>query len=114
HLFVEVDTSLPWHSSRRKCVGNERLQFTAMTLNIFHTFGFQMLMATPMKAVRTLEPFIGGAHVFSNKSRDSSGAVSIEYDMTHHRLIGLGAPRPDDPSRAANDDSDEGGARAVD
>ncbi|MCA7988413.1 COG4705 family protein, partial [Burkholderia vietnamiensis] len=25
HLFVEVDTSLPWHSSRRKCVGNERL-----------------------------------------------------------------------------------------
>lgn len=89
-------------------------EFTAMTLNIFHTFGFQMLMATPMKAVRTLEPFIGGAHVFSNKSRDSSGAVSIEYDMTHHRLIGLGAPRPDDPSRAANDDSDEGGARAVD
>lgn len=27
HLFVEVDTSLPWHSSRRKCVGNERLPF---------------------------------------------------------------------------------------
>ncbi|MBR8094686.1 MFS transporter, partial [Burkholderia cenocepacia] len=27
HLFVEVDTSLPWHSSRRKCVGNERLRY---------------------------------------------------------------------------------------
>ncbi|MFY9510604.1 MAG: SbcC/MukB-like Walker B domain-containing protein [Rubrivivax sp.] len=64
--------------------------FTAMTLNIFNTFGFQMLMATPMKAVRTLEPFIGGAHVFSNKSRSSSGVVSIEYDMTTRRLVGLG------------------------
>lgn len=68
-------------------------EFTAMTLNIFHTFGFQMLMATPMKAVRTLEPFIGGAHVFSNRSRDSSGAVSIEYDMAARRLVGLGSPR---------------------
>jgi uncharacterized protein YPO0396 len=64
--------------------------FTAMTLNIFNTFGFQMLMATPMKAVRTLEPFVGGAHVFSNKARNSSGAVSIEYDMTSRRLVGLG------------------------
>lgn len=65
-------------------------EFTAMTLNIFNTFGFQMLMATPMKAVRTLEPFIGGAHVFNNKTRSSSGAVSIEYDMTSRRLVGLG------------------------
>ncbi len=69
-------------------------EFTAMTLNIFHNFGFQMLMATPMKAVRTLEPFIGGAHVFSNKLRNSSGAVSIEYDMAHRRLVGLGGQRP--------------------
>ncbi|KVM83950.1 hypothetical protein WT05_18210 [Burkholderia stagnalis] len=88
-------------------------EFTAMTLNIFHTFGFQMLLATPMKAVRTLEPFIGGAHVFSNKARDSSGAVSIEYDMANHRLKGLGVPRPEDGDRAANDDSDEGGAHAA-
>lgn len=67
-------------------------EFTAMILNIFYNFGFQMLMATPMKAVRTLEPFIGGAHVFSNTSRSSSGAVSIEYDMVHRRLVGLGTP----------------------
>jgi uncharacterized protein YPO0396 len=71
-------------------------EFTAMTLNIFNTFGFQMLMATPMKAVRTLEPFIGGAHVFSNKLRNSSGAVAIEYDMAHRRLVGLGHQRPEE------------------
>jgi uncharacterized protein YPO0396 len=71
-------------------------EFTAMTLNIFNTFGFQMLMATPMKAVRTLEPFIGGAHVFSNKLRNSSGAVSIEYDMAHRRLVGLSHQRPEE------------------
>ncbi|MEX3958788.1 ATP-binding protein [Trinickia sp. EG282A] len=71
-------------------------EFTAMTLNIFNTFGFQMLMATPMKAVRTLEPFIGGAHVFSNTLRNSSGAVSIEYDMAHRRLIGLGHQRAEE------------------
>ncbi|MCF1369260.1 hypothetical protein LH704_21130 [Burkholderia cenocepacia] len=69
-------------------------EFTSMTLNIFNTFGFQMLMATPMKAVRTLEPFIGGAHVFSNKLRNSSGAVAIEYDMAHRRLVGLGHQWP--------------------
>lgn len=75
-------------------------EFTAMTLNIFNTFGFQMLMATPMKAVRTLEPFIGGAHVFSNKLRNSSGAVSIEYDMAHRRLVGVAHQRPDEKDNA--------------
>ncbi|MFT3816863.1 MAG: SbcC/MukB-like Walker B domain-containing protein [Rubrivivax sp.] len=64
-------------------------EFTAMTLNIFNNFGFQMIMATPMKAVRTLEPFIGGAHVFSNKTKSDSAALAIEYDMTTRRLVGL-------------------------
>lgn len=36
-------------------------EFTAMAMNIFKTFGFQMVIATPLKSVMTLEPFIGGA-----------------------------------------------------
>jgi uncharacterized protein YPO0396 len=36
-------------------------EFTAMAMNIFKTFGFQMIVATPLKSVMTLEPFIGGA-----------------------------------------------------
>ncbi|AMV48518.1 ATP-binding protein [Paraburkholderia caribensis] len=80
-------------------------EFTAMTLNIFNTFGFQMLMATPMKAVRTLEPFIGGAHVFSNTSRNSSGAVSIEYDMSHRRLVGLSHQRAEEADKASDAES---------
>ncbi|SOY41326.1 ATP-binding protein [Cupriavidus taiwanensis] len=82
-------------------------EFTAMTLNIFNRFGFQMLMATPMKAVRTLEPFIGGAHVFSNKDRNNSGAVPIEYDMAHRRLVGLGA-RPTEGGDGINEGDSTG------
>jgi uncharacterized protein YPO0396 len=63
--------------------------FTELMMKIFISFGFQLVLATPMKAVRTLEPFIGGAHVVTNKTRGASAAVSIEYDMTSRRLLGL-------------------------
>src|SRR3546814_15953612 len=33
-------------------------EFTAMAMNIFKTFWFQMSVATPMHTVMTLEPFI--------------------------------------------------------
>ncbi|RBD43426.1 SbcC/MukB-like Walker B domain-containing protein, partial [Xanthomonas oryzae] len=36
-------------------------EFTALAMNIFENFGFQMVVATPLKSVMTLEPFIGGA-----------------------------------------------------
>ena len=36
-------------------------EFTALAMNIFKNFGFQMIVATPLKSVMTLEPFIGGA-----------------------------------------------------
>ncbi len=36
-------------------------EFTALAMNIFDNFGFQMVVATPLKSVMTLEPFIGGA-----------------------------------------------------
>jgi uncharacterized protein YPO0396 len=61
-------------------------EFTAMAMNIFKTFGFQMIVATPMKSVMTLEPFIGGACYIHIKDRKKSAAIPIDYDGGTHRL----------------------------
>ena len=61
-------------------------EFTAMAMNIFKTFGFQMVVATPMKSVMTLEPFIGGACYIHIKDRKKSAAIPIEYDVGTQRL----------------------------
>lgn len=61
-------------------------EFTAMAMNIFKTFGFQMIVATPLKSVMTLEPFIGGACFVHIKDRKKSAAIPIEYDGDSHRL----------------------------
>jgi uncharacterized protein YPO0396 len=61
-------------------------EFTTMAMNIFKTFGFQMIVATPLKSVMTLEPFIGGACFVHIRDRKNSSAVMIEYDSEQHRL----------------------------
>ena len=61
-------------------------EFTAMAMNIFKTFGFQMVVATPMKSVMTLEPFIGGACYIHIKDRKKSAAIPIDYDTETQRL----------------------------
>lgn len=61
-------------------------EFTALAMNIFKTFGFQMVVATPMKSVMTLEPFIGGACFIHITDRKKSAAIPIEYDTGTQRL----------------------------
>ena len=61
-------------------------EFTTMAMNIFKTFGFQMVVATPLKSVMTLEPFIGGACFVHIKDRKTSHVVAIEYDEEQKRL----------------------------
>ena len=61
-------------------------EFTSMAMNIFKTFGFQMIVATPMKSVMTLEPFIGGACFIHIKDRKYSAAIQIDYDEDTQRL----------------------------
>lgn len=61
-------------------------EFTAMAMNIFKTFGFQMIVATPLKSVMTLEPFIGGACFVHIKERKFSAAIPIDYDADTQRL----------------------------
>ncbi|MBA4176390.1 MAG: ATP-binding protein [Leptothrix sp. (in: Bacteria)] len=61
-------------------------EFTRTAMNIFTTFGFQMIVATPLKSVMTLEPFIGGACYVHNTDRRSSSVLRIDYDREHRRL----------------------------
>jgi uncharacterized protein YPO0396 len=61
-------------------------EFTTMAMNIFKTFGFQMVVATPLKSVMTLEPFIGGACFVSIKNRKYSSMLAIDYDSQARRL----------------------------
>lgn len=61
-------------------------EFTALAMNIFAQFGFQMIVATPLKSVMTLEPFIGGACFVDIVDRRQSSALMIEYDSERQRL----------------------------
>jgi uncharacterized protein YPO0396 len=61
-------------------------EFTALAMNIFNNFGFQMIVATPLKSVMTLEPFIGGACFVDIKDRQKSSVLMIEYDNDRQRL----------------------------
>ena len=61
-------------------------EFTALAMNIFNNFGFQMIVATPLKSVMTLEQFIGGACFIDIRDRNNSGIINIQYDHEHQRL----------------------------
>ncbi len=61
-------------------------EFTALAMKIFVEFGFQMIVATPLKSVMTLEPFIGGACFVDIKDRKHSAVLMIEYDEESQRL----------------------------
>ncbi len=61
-------------------------EFTTLAMRIFNNFGFQMIVATPLKLVMTLEPFIGGACFIDISDRQRSSVLLIEYDEEHQRL----------------------------
>jgi uncharacterized protein YPO0396 len=44
------------------------------------------VVATPMKSVMTLEPFIGGACVVHNADRKTSTVLRIDYEPAQRRL----------------------------
>jgi uncharacterized protein YPO0396 len=68
-------------------------EFTSLAMNIFNNFGFQMIVATPLKSVMTLEPFIGGACFVDIKDRNTSSVLHIKYDDERQRLDLATAPK---------------------
>ncbi|MGI4889773.1 MAG: ATP-binding protein [Janthinobacterium lividum] len=73
--------------------------FTEAAMNIFKTFGFQMVIATPLKSVMTLEPFIGGACFVDISDRKFSRVTLIPYDRQEKKLL----LKSDVTSEAANE-----------
>jgi uncharacterized protein YPO0396 len=61
-------------------------EFTELAMRIFERFGFQMIVATPLKSVMTLEPFIGGACFVDIRDRKHSTTLQIVYDHDRKRL----------------------------
>jgi uncharacterized protein YPO0396 len=61
-------------------------QFTTLAMRIFESFGFQMIVATPMKSVMTLEPFVGGACFVTIEERRRSALLLIEFEAGTGRL----------------------------
>lgn len=55
-------------------------QFTAAAMTIFTNFGFQTIIATPMRSVMTLEPFVGGAAVVHIVEQKYSRFSQVQYD----------------------------------
>jgi uncharacterized protein YPO0396 len=61
-------------------------QFTAAAMTIFNNFGFQTIIATPMRSVMTLEPFVGGAAVVHIADLKHSRFSLVQYDADRQGL----------------------------
>ena len=82
------DSGLPLYAPvvLDEAFGKADNEFTELAMRIFAKFGFQMIVATPLKSVMTLEPFIGGACFVDISERKRSATLLIEYDRQHRRL----------------------------
>ncbi|WP_246957812.1 SbcC/MukB-like Walker B domain-containing protein [Brachybacterium sp. Marseille-Q7125] len=55
------------------------VHFTRAGLEVFRSFGFQLLLATPLKMLQTIEAYVGGAAVVSKNSRDCSTFAAATF-----------------------------------
>jgi uncharacterized protein YPO0396 len=54
--------------------------FTKAGLDVFRSFGFQLLLATPLKMLQTLEAYVGGAVQVSNRENEGSRCEQLIWD----------------------------------
>ncbi|MBL1141861.1 MAG: ATP-binding protein [Proteobacteria bacterium] len=83
-----VDDGIPIYAPvvLDEAFGKADNEFTELAMKIFTAFQFQMIVATPLKSVMTLEPFIGGACFVDIADRKRSATMQIEYDQQQHKL----------------------------
>lgn len=55
-------------------------EFTRAGLEVFRSFGFQLLLATPMKMLQTLEDYVGGVILFQNEPGRPSRILARSFD----------------------------------
>lgn len=75
--------------------------FTRTCMQVFKELGFQMIVATPIKSVMTLEEFVGGANYVMIENRNKSAVKAIEY-LEDERKLNLS----DEDRARAQDDAD--------
>lgn len=61
-------------------------EFTQTCLEIFTHLGFQVVLATPLKSVMAIEPYVAGALHVSIKERNRTELLPIGYDHDTRRL----------------------------
>ncbi|MDR2388123.1 MAG: hypothetical protein LBE80_11165 [Deltaproteobacteria bacterium] len=61
-------------------------ELTIIALEIFKKLGFQMILATPMKNITAVEPYIGGAVFVSITDRKYSNLTPVIYDPDRKKL----------------------------
>lgn len=54
-------------------------QYTRIAMDIFVTFGFHMILATPQKLLTTIEPYVGAVTAISNETRRKSTIASVVF-----------------------------------
>lgn len=60
--------------------------FTRQCMEIFQVFKFQMIIATPLKSVMAIEPYVGGATFVNIRERKFTEAMEISYDAVNKRF----------------------------
>lgn len=64
-------------------------RYTRNAMDVFRTFGFHMILATPQKLLQTLEPYVGAITSVSNPDRNHSRLANVvfaEPSMSDHEL----------------------------
>ncbi|WP_041204152.1 ATP-binding protein [Agrococcus pavilionensis] len=56
--------------------------YTRMAMDIFVEFGFHMVLATPLKLLQTLEPYIGGVAVVQNPTQRQSTVDQLGFERS--------------------------------
>lgn len=55
------------------------IHFTRAGLEVFRAFGFQLLLATPLKMLQTIEEYVGGAAVVSKSVANRSTVATAQF-----------------------------------
>jgi uncharacterized protein YPO0396 len=61
-------------------------EYTDLALKVFEEFGFQLVVATPLKSVMTFEPYIGGACFVHIEQRKHTRVLPIAYLESEKKL----------------------------
>jgi uncharacterized protein YPO0396 len=61
--------------------------FTKAGLDVFSSFGFQLLLATPLKMLQTLEAYVGGAVQVSNRENEGSRCEKLIWEHEAEAVV---------------------------